>query len=106
MRRRNRCSLFFSCLLLHLFGATKLVFFLASIGMFVEISLVNERAVRIAFVFHIPVGFQIPVHDVNYKAIEMCVFLLPLPKVRWIASSRSLFARFISAMLDLGALPW
>ena len=30
-----------------------------------ETSPVKGRAARIAFVFHIPVGFQIPVHDVS-----------------------------------------
>ena len=73
-RRRNRHSLFFPLrFLLHLFRATKLVFFLVSIGMFVvEISLVNERVIYIAFVFHIPVGFQIPVHDVIARTVENC----------------------------------
>ena len=38
-----------------------------SIGRFVvEISLINEWVVCIAFVFHIPVDFQIPVRYVTY----------------------------------------
>ena len=66
MRRRNRHSIlnFHTCCFIYLVSQS-LFFFLVSIGMFVvEISLVKGRVVCIAFVFHIPVGFQIPVHDV------------------------------------------
>ena len=43
-----------------------MLFIFVSIGVFVvEISLVNERVVCIAFVFHIPVDFQIPVRYVK-----------------------------------------
>ena len=62
-RRRNRDTLFvfhtcyFICL-----GPGSLLFIFVSIELFVvEISLVDERVVCIAFLFHIPVDFQIPV---------------------------------------------
>ena len=65
-RRRNRGTLFVfrTCNFIYL-GSGSLVFIFVSIGVFVvEISLVNERVVCIAFVFHTPVDFQIPVRYV------------------------------------------
>ena len=67
-RRRNRDTLFvfhtcnFICL-----GPGSLLFIFVSIGAFVvEKSLFNERVVCIAFVFHIPADFQIPVYCVRW----------------------------------------
>ena len=66
-RRRNRDTLFVfrTCNIICL-GPGSLLFIFVSIRVFVvEISLVNERVVCIAFVFHLPVDFQIPVRYVR-----------------------------------------
>ena len=76
-RRRNRDTffVFHTCYFICL-GPGSLLFIFVSTGVFVvEISLVNERVACVAFVFHIPIDFQIPVHYVSYLSLRLFDFL-------------------------------
>ena len=65
-RRKNRDTLFvfYTCYFICL-GPGSLLFIFVSIGVFVVGISLNERVVCIAFVFHIPVDFQIPARYVS-----------------------------------------